>query len=132
MTGCSGVDEVRANQIGIDRKGAQRARLQRRADAVGFNRLNLVFGLAGADEDTEAALTTVFAVSDQVARRAAGSCSSSGQQRRRIRIDQSGVDVELDDPVVALAQRRVVVVPQAVVQREVRRTCHSSCANTTK
>ena len=50
-------------------------------------------------------------------------------QRRRVRIDRAGVDVELDDQVVLHLQRRVVVVAQAVVERQVRRACHSSCAN---
>ena len=41
--------------VRIDRVGAQRAGRQRRADALGLDRLNLIFGLARADEDAEAA-----------------------------------------------------------------------------
>ena len=37
----------------FNRIGEERARAERRADALGFNRLDLVFGLAGADEDAE-------------------------------------------------------------------------------
>ena len=115
------VDEVRADDVRIDRIGrARSAGRQRRADALGFDRLNLILGLARADEDAEAA------AQHRLRRRRVRRRDARLEvvllrlvERRRVRIELAGVDVELDDPVVALLQRRVVVVAQPVVEREV-------------
>ena len=108
--------------LGSTGYASERAARQRRADALGLDRLNLVFRLAGTDEDAEAA------AQHRLARSARSVAETRGWkfvffdcvERRRVGIERAGVDVELDDPVVALPQRRVVVVAQAVVQREIR------------
>ena len=58
----------RESDRGFDRVGVQRPELTRRADALGFDRLDLVLGLARTDEDADAALDAPSSrVSDQVA-----------------------------------------------------------------
>ena len=93
---------------------------QRRADAVAFDRLNLILGLARTDEDAEPGAEHGLAWRirerqprvEVVLRRLVG--------RRGVRIDDAGVDVELHLQVILFGERRVVLVADAVIERGLR------------
>ena len=115
----------RIHEVGQNRRRIRRIRVQRAAAdgrdvAFGLDRLNLILGLAGSDEDADAGANGRLPGRREGradARLKAGLLRDV--ERRGVRIERAGVDVELDDPVVCLPQRRVVVVAETVVQREV-------------
>ena len=112
------IDEVRADGHGVNR--IEKPARRRGADPFGFDWLDLILSLSWTHENPQPA------ADDGLRQRREGDSHAGLEvvllrfvERRRIRVDRPRVDVELDDPIVGLLQRDVVVVSESVVERDV-------------